>query len=406
MASAGARYTAQAFVRASSQTRTVAFFEAFYGNDGSRLATLWGQPIVDTATTWTATNPIVGIAPAGSAYVTFGFVFYETAMNELHFVDSASITATTFSPTPIKGPFHTTGNRIYGSNGARITFRGIHRDGSQLAYPRFPSDAEIAQARGWGANFVRVPLNEALWINTCTEKPTNKASYPGLVDGEVRQITSRGMVALLDLHFSVAKPCTASKQQKMADAAFAPTFWARVAARYKANPFVAFDLYNEPHDISDSVWLNGGAVSYGSTTFKAAGMQKLYNAVRGQGAKNLVFISGNNWAARPPAKPVTGSNIVYAVHAYTWDPGALFKNWTTLAANSPVMVTEFGFPDPTSDGAANWKVIRAAEAKGWGWDAFTWDGSAGGTFGLLSSMGSTYEPSPAGMPVLAGLLKN
>jgi hypothetical protein len=207
--------------------------------------------------------------------------------------------------------------------------------------------------------------------------------------------------------------------QPMADARYGPAFWAAIAARYKDNPFVAFDLYNEPHDISDAVWLNGGTATYKSVTFTAAGMQQLYNTVRAQGATNLIFTSGNKYAVLPAARLVSGNNIVNAVHAYTcgdgpppgcqtpdyYNPTYILNHWATLGQSQPVMVTEFGWPthdDPIFDR----KVIAAAEYRGWGWDAFVWDGGTNGMYGLVASMGSTYEPTPAGMPVLAGLAKN
>jgi endoglucanase len=418
-ASPGVRYTTGAYVRADSQGRAVAALEVFYDGTGSQLAAVWGSATTDSTSTWTATDPVVGIAPAASAYVTFGLLIHGAATDEIHYVDSASIYATAVNPTPLHSPFHTSGNRIYGSNGAPVVFRGIHRDGSQLAYPLFPSDAEIAQARAWGANFIRVPLSESLWINTCPSKPTNPWWYPGAVDAEVKHITSRGMVALLDLHFSVTGQCTPAAQQAMADASYAKTFWSTLAARYKANPLVAFDLYNEPHNISDAVWLNGGTATYASTTFNAVGMQQLYNAVRAQGATNLVFISGNNWAVQPAVRLVSGTNIVNAAHAYTcgdgpppgcktpdyYNPNYILNHWVTLGASQPVMVTEFGWPDKNSD-IFNRNVVASAEYRGWGWDAFAWDGSTYGLYGLVASTGATYEPAPAGMPILSGLANN
>ena len=126
------------------------------------------------------------------------------------------------------------------------------------------------------------------------------------------------------------------------------------------NPLVAFDLYNEPHDISQSIWLNGGETTDTVTgvTYDAAGMQQLYDTVRAAGSTNLTFISGLNWANTPPTTLVTGPNIVYAVHYYTcpsaappnctntdpYDPTQDLSQWTTLGATEPVMVTEFGWP--------------------------------------------------------------
>jgi hypothetical protein len=227
------------------------------------------------------------------------------------------------------------------------------------------------------------------------------------------------MVALVDLHFNVTKQCGVAGPQAMADAAFAPTFWSQVAARYANNGLVAFDLYNEPHDLSDSIWRNGGTATYQGTTFATSGMQQLYDAVRAKAPSNLVFVTGPDWGGRPPTTKLTGTNIVYAIHDYTCleaappvcavpDPSnaePALQNWTTFGATLPVMVTEFGWPD-TYSGTFNRNVIAGAEARGWGWAAFAFDGKTSGLFNLVASNGSTYEPAPAGMPILAGLLKN
>jgi len=380
---------------------------------------LFGRPVTDTTSGWTATTQVVGIAPPTAAYVAFGLAVYGTTSGEIHYVDTASLTSTTVTPIALHGPFHTQGNAIYGSDGARVVFRGIHRDGPELAHATFPADPEIGQARAWFANVVRVPLNESLWVNTCSIAPTNASTYPTQVDAVVKSITSRGMLALLDLHTSVTSNCGTSARQAMADAAHAPAFWSQVAARYKTNPLVAFDLYNEPHDISDAVWLNGGTATSNGSSFQAAGMQKLYDTVRAAGANNLVFITGNQFGSRPASTRVTGTNIVNAVHDYTcaeavppactatqpYNANLILKNWTTVGSSSPVMVTEFGWPDK-NDGAFIANVIDGAEANGWGWIAFAWDGTTYGLFGLINVSGGIYEPSPAGMPVVAGLTYN
>src|SRR5947199_111790 len=109
-------------------------------------------------------------------------------------------------------------------------------------------------------------------------------SYASKVDNAVSWITGRGMVALLDLHYNPIVPCGHVGLHEMADAPNSINFWEQVAARYKSNPLVAFDLYNEPNNIPDSVWLNGGQASEGRTVFNAAGMQQMYDAIRGQGA--------------------------------------------------------------------------------------------------------------------------
>ena len=107
------------------------------------------------------------------------------------------------------------------------------------------------------------------------------------------------MFIMLDLHTNALTACAAPTQQDMPDAK-AVTVWTTLANRYKSNPLVGFDLYNEPHDVSDTVWHSGGTVTSSGVTYQAVGMQTLYNTVRATGATNLVFASGTNWATAFP----------------------------------------------------------------------------------------------------------
>jgi hypothetical protein len=104
------------------------------------------------------------------------------------------------------------------------------------------------------------------------------------------------------------------------------TFWSEVAARYRDDGRVMFELYNEPHDVSWSVWKSGGAASDG---FQAVGMQQLHDTVRATGAQNLVIIGGLDWAydlSGVPANRIDGYNIAYATHPYN-KPGRRPYDW-------------------------------------------------------------------------------
>jgi hypothetical protein len=414
-ATAGKVYSARVAVQAGSTGRPVGAYEAFYDSAGTKIGAVFGQALTDDGNAWSLVPSVAGLAPDGTATVVYGLVFYGTQTNETHYIDDATITETAVSTTAVKGPLHVSGDQIIGSDGQPVVLRGVNRDGVEWATPNFPTDDEIGQIHAWGANFVRVFLNERRWLNTCTStRPTNDSTYPSKIDSLVRSITSRGMVALLDLHFNVTSICRSAGPQVMADSLFSPKFWGQVAKRYKSNPLVAFDLYNEPHDISDTVWKLGGTVTYGGVSFKVAGMQALYNAVRAQGANNLVFISGNDWADRPASAPVVGSNIVNAAHAYTcsepsitsctladpYDPSPLLNNW--VGSSRPVVVTEFGWPQ-NNNGTYIDNVISFARSRGWGWAAFAFGPGTESPWSLVGGTGGAYEPSPAGIPVLAGL---
>ncbi|MBV9411840.1 MAG: cellulase family glycosylhydrolase, partial [Acidimicrobiia bacterium] len=324
----------------------------------------------------------------------------------------------------VQGPLRAVGNTIVDANGHPVVLRGIERVGFQVPgqWPAI-TDAEMAHAQQWGANVVRLPMGEAPLDPTCTSQYV--PNYLDTLDGVVNSITTRGMVAILDLSFDTRTHCGKSFRWKMADTWSIP-FWQTVAAHYKTNPLVVFDLYNEPYGITPDQWRDGGQIFDGTTgvpQWTAVGMQDLYDAVRSTGAENVVTISGSGYggSAEPilDGHAIRGDNIVYAAHAYTCsDPDSasvctsfpanrqeqLEPQWQAVGQHHPVMITEFGWPDP-GDGTYNASVIRFAQAQNppWGWVAFGWDGTTTSKFGLVADL-SSYAPTPSGAPVKNALL--
>lgn len=333
-------------------------------------------------------------------------------------------TTTVARRPPVRGPLRTDGNRILDADGHTVVLRGIQRVGFQIPGKWPPiTDAEMAHAHDWGANVVRLPLGEAYLDPKCANQYV--PDYLDSLDRAVQSITSQGMVAILDLSFVTRTPCGESFRWRMADAGSIP-FWLTIAQRYKDNPLVVFDLFNEPHDINNDVWRNGGEVQdpgvLGSVRWTAAGMQQLYDAVRSTGAANVVTVAGNGYGGSPApildGHRLDGYNIVYAMHAYTCsepDPNAfctsnpsnqqpeIASGWLGVAASYPVMITEFGWPN-RNDGRYNARVIHIAQGQNppWGWVAFAWSGRANGDFALIADIG-TYAPTSAGAPVKAAL---
>jgi hypothetical protein len=418
-ATPGRLYTASASVLSGGPVLTLADTVVFYNASKAVITDVWGQAATAQSSTWTALPTVAGIAPPSTVWVVLGVVGYTSSVGQKFFVDSPFLGEIADNGgTTVKGPLHTSGNQILDSTGRPVTLRGVVLNGLQSsASPSGLTEQEVLQAKAWGANFIRVPLGEQFWLSSnCDYSPT----YAATVDEVVNWITSLGMVALLDLHYNTIVGCQVGGPHNMADEAQAPTFWSQVAARYAGNPLVAFDLYNEPHDISDSVWLNGGLTIDTNTLmpYEAAGMQQLYNVVRSTGAQNLVFVSGNDWANTVPSALVQGENIVYAAHVYTCplvappacinpdpdDPSQILDNWVVLSANLPVMITEFGWPS-AFDGTYNANVISFANAHGWGWTAFAWQPANDNPWSLVvqSPASGPFEPTPAGIPVLLGL---
>lgn len=324
------------------------------------------------------------------------------------------------------GPLSVSGNQIFDSNGTRVALRGVNvsRLVGFATSPKYSEsgDASIAAMKAAGANFVRVMLNESFWN---TFECSYQARYASAVDGVVNSITSRGMVAMLDLHMVTRAPCTKAGKFPMPSTS-STSFWSTVADRYKANPLVAFDLFNEPHDVTEAVWRSGGSVTAGGVTYQAIGMQTMIDAIRAAGATDqLIFASGFGWATNPPTGgPLSGGKIVYAVHYYTCphsvgecttsqpmnpatSDGQRLNVWSGIAASYPVVVTEFGWPDSNADGAYLRNVIQWAEWHAQGWSAFVWeagnsDANQSSSFGLLQDIVS-FQPNGNGQAAFDGM---
>ena len=84
----------------------------------------------------------------------------------------------------------------------------------------------------------------------------------------------------------------------MADASYSATFWGQVAAAFKNNPAVLFELFNEPqgnYPPTAADWNH--YLSGGLTGSEDVGTQTLLNAVRAAGATNVVLVDGLDYAA-------------------------------------------------------------------------------------------------------------
>ena len=284
----------------------------------------------------------------------------------------------------------------------------------------------------WGANVVRISLNQDFWLKADANgnaNPTYDSSYEATVDQQVQWAKMYKLDVILDLHwsdkgdFAVAANCLSAKtgcQQDMADA-HSVLFWQQLATKYKDNPQVLFELYNEPKvggymptSANWDTWLNGGT----SSGFAVHGMQELYNAVRMSGAQNLVIIGGLNWAndlSGVPAHAVNGSNIIYNTHVYqTSMPSSWDASFGSLSAKYPVIATEFGDHSGSCSTALSSNFIAYANKKGsngdnppselsWtAWAFYSANGVDQCKFPTLLS--SWYTPNVSGMIVQSALM--
>jgi endoglucanase len=305
------------------------------------------------------------------------------------------------------GGYYTNGNTICTADGHSHLFHGVDRPslewqsgGDNL------TAADFQLMASWKANVVRVALNQDFWLSG---SKYYDAKYAGRVDSVIGFAEDAGLDVILDLHWSdkgtlgSCKPADGC-QQLMADAN-SLTFWSDVAARYKNDGRVMFELYNEPHDVSWPFWKSGGTVSGG---WQVVGMQQLYDAVRAAGADNLVVIGGLDWAfdlSGVPANRIGGYNILYATHPYDGAPERSQSHWTAawgyLTQTDPVIVTEFGDISGACTSTFTAALIAYADLHAASWTAWAWYPGGCSFPSLITDW--TGAPTAAGMVVKAAL---
>jgi hypothetical protein len=296
------------------------------------------------------------------------------------------------------GGYHVVGNEIVDANGKEHRFYGVSRPSLEWnADGEAIFDRDWDNIKSWGANIVRVPLNQVFW--------RTNADYRDKVAGIVHAIEARGMDVILDLHWSEGPEAGKGAQRDLPDAN-SVLFWKDVAAAYKADSRVLFELYNEPKINDWSLWLNGGSTG----GYQAVGMKALYDAVRGTGAQNLTLFGGLDYAYKLSGFPgiAGGVNVVLVTHPYDTgnkQPGNWDADWGNLAASYPIIATEFGRLDSSSnpcDPGYPSQVISYANSKGVSWIGWAWYVADCGFPSLISDYQGT--PTQTGAAVKAAML--
>jgi endoglucanase len=286
---------------------------------------------------------------------------------------------------------HVRGNRLVGAGGATLRLLGVNRSGAEYACVQGwgiwdgPADSRsIAAIAAWRVNAVRVPLNEDCWLSVNgVKRSLGGAAYRSAVVGYVRRLHAAGIAAILDLHWSAPGRRPATGQQPMPDADHSVAFWRSVARTFRRDRAVAFDLYNEPHDVSWACWRNGCRVG----GWRAVGMQRLVDVVRRERARQPILVGGlayandlAGWWAHRPRDPQHA--LVAAFHVYNFNDCVDERCWNArvgpLAARVPVVTGELGENDCAHgfvDRYMRWADAQGVSYLGWTWD--TWDCSDG-----------------------------
>jgi hypothetical protein len=312
------------------------------------------------------------------------------------------------------------GNHFVNGEGQTIRLLGVDRTSSEygcvdgFGYDDGHFNEAVAAAiASWNANAVRVPLNEDCWLGingqpNTGEAPLTMAGYRQEIENYVADLNAHGIYAVLDLHWTAPGNQPALEQQPMPDAHSIP-FWESVAATFKSNPAVVFDVFNEPysptdprsggdlnpaHEVSWNCWENGGCTTQAydendvpTSPYTVVGMQALVNAIRGTGATQPVMVGGldfaddlSQWATHAPDDPLNQEAASF--HNYMGKQCDNVGCWNSviapLATAVPVVTGEFAednFENPTCpEGPNNFdnEYMSWADAHGVSYLAWAW----------------------------------
>jgi endoglucanase len=284
------------------------------------------------------------------------------------------------------------GNQIMDGFGNPLILKGAHiqslldKTGSvvtisdTLAMKHLNSATFDVMVNNWNMNAVRIATGDYMWQK---HWPGGPAAYISTLQNAVAQANQSGLYVILSMHEDPAAGLPQSEPCGVGMPSATPTsvalsYWQTVAAAFKNNPMVMFDLYNEPHvaklgtkltEPDWQFWLKGGYIKdevagcSNAKSYQVLGLQTLVNAIRAQGANQIIIAEGlaNSFQTfesscpsgqthcnflQDPNSP-SSPNIVYSVHQYFLPEFRSQSSWDArfgyLESQVPVFIGEWQF---------------------------------------------------------------
>ena len=178
--------------------------------------------------------------------------------------------------------------------------------------------AELDAAKGWNANTLRFQVSQRGLADPNISQAARDAYLQRVVDG-VELARSNGFMVIASMQ-DQSNGCGPARPLPSDQTLSA---WSVLAPALKDDPYVMFELFNEPNVSNTTAgwarWRDGGD---GPTTNQGdtpVGHQALIGLLRGLGADNVLIADGVNKAERLSGMPLledTSGQLMYAIHPY------------------------------------------------------------------------------------------
>lgn len=271
--------------------------------------------------------------------------------------------------------------------------------------PAYFGPTELAAARAYGANTVRLQLSEPALD---PQSPHYVPTYLGRVVEGVRQAETAGLVVILCMQWE--EPTGVAGLPSMPDASTGRA-WAWLASIFARDPSVMFELFNEPN--LPPVTADEPINSPRRWAAWQAAFQPLIDQFRGASIGNVLIVDGMSWAQTLEGAPALRDplgQLAYAVHPYPTvmpeTPAGWDARFGGFAQTHPVLITEwimdsglFCLPDAPAiaTGLLNYAFDHRIGFSGWAFD---------GPGSLLTTYGgplTNYDNFRCGPGALGGL---
>lgn len=290
--------------------------------------------------------------------------------------------------------FKVCNSKIFDPAGNEFIVKGTNIGGPGWVWPEQTLD-NLSHIVKWKFNTIRLTTIGGPALDNQTTYTCFTPQYKYTTFGTLRQIikkyTDAQIVVLIEWH-AVGGIYTGTSLT------CAQNWFAMLAEEYKNNPYVWFDMFNEPNT-TKAQW--------------AASFQAVINSIRATGNTNIIVASGNYWgqdANNWECKNITDANsailtstlsdptgnLVYSIHTYDqWNQcQSKLDNYLdrVMAQKKCIIIGEYGIYNNSDVSAAVTYTLNSTQARGIGriqwafWGGDKNDLTTGGNGGAQNSV--------------------